>query len=564
MNQRLSKWICALVACALTLGLIALPGAQAAGHGKKTHLTIMSTSDLHGYIMPLDYVDNSPANHGLAKIATLVKQVRKQNPNALLFDSGDTIQGSPMAYHHARIDNRPIDPMMLTMNHLGYDAMAIGNHEYNYGSAVFEKAMGEARFPWLSANTVKKGSDEVYTKPYKIIKMPGGLRVGVLGLTTQFVPQWENPDNIQHLDFVDVVDSAQKWVPIMKKKEKADVIFVSYHGGLEHQKGADGEILPLPETTGENQVYQLATQVKDIDVILAGHMHTPLEDVRVNGVLITEPNMWGTHLSVVDMDLIKEKGRWIVQNKKAQLLESSAVESDRETIQRIEDYEKKTQEFLDTPVGKIDGDMTVHDPLYTRTHDTELIEFLNRVQMHYSGAEIASTSLFSNQVPGLPSEVTTRDILSTYIYPNTLKVIRVSGQDIKDALEQTAKYFKQNSGSDPIEVNPDYISPKPQHYNYDMWEGIRYTIDVSKPEGQRIVELTDLEGQPLQPDKEYEVALNNYRAGGGGGYDMFKGKPVVRDINLEISELITNYIREQGTVTAVKDDNWKIIGAQVD
>jgi 2',3'-cyclic-nucleotide 2'-phosphodiesterase / 3'-nucleotidase len=548
----------------LALGLFFSPTVKSSDGGKEAHLTIMSTSDLHGHILPLDYTDNSPEDYGLAKIAALVKQVRERNPEALLLDSGDTIQGSPMAYYHARVDNKPIDPMMLTMNHLGYDAMAIGNHEYNYGRQVFEKSMGEADFPCLAANTLKKNTEKVYTKPYKIIKMKNGLRVGVLGLTTQFVPQWENPDHIAHLNFIDVVQAAKKWVPIMKKKEKADVIFVSYHGGLEHTKGPNGEMIPSPETTGENQVYQLATQVPGIDAILAGHMHIPVEDVRINGVLITEPDKWDSHLSVVDMDLVKKKGKWIVTDKRAKLLESSTVKADPKVIKMIEDYEKKTQEFLDTPVGRIEGDMTVKDPMHTRTHDTALIECINNVQMHYSGADISSTSLFDNSVPGLPENVTTRDIMSTYIYPNTVKVIQVEGKDIKAALEQTATYFKQNSGSDPIEVNPKFVSPKPQHYNYDMWEGIQYTIDVSKPEGQRIVELKEKNGQPLDMDKEYEIALNNYRAGGGGGYDMFKGKPLVKDVNVEMSELMTNYIRDNGSVQATKDDNWKIIGAKVD
>lgn len=562
---RFRHWLTMSTIISLAVALISFPVAEAKPKkSKKTTLTVMSTSDLHGYIMPLNYVDNSPEDHGLAKISTLVKQVRKQNPKALLLDSGDTIQGSPMSYYHAKVNNKPMDPMMKVMNHLGYDAMAIGNHEYNYGRQTFEKAEKEANFPWLAANTLKKDTDQVYTKPYKIFKMPGGIRVGVLGLTTQFVPQWENPDHISHVDFIDVVDTAKKWIPIMKKKEKADVIYVSYHGGLEHKKDPDGGIIPSPETTGENQVYQLATQVPGIDVILAGHMHTPVEDVRVNGVLITEPNKWGTHLSVVDMNLEKKKGKWTVTDKKARLLESSTVEADPKVVKLIQSYEQETQQFLDRPVGEIQGDMTVTDPLYTRSRDTALIEFINKVQMHYSGADISAASLFDNNVRGLPSKVTTRDVLGTYIYTNTLQVIRVTGQDIRDALEQSARYFKQNNGNEPIEVNPDYLSPKPQHYNYDMWEGIRYTIDVSKPEGNRIVKLTDLNGKPLKMDETFDIALNNYRAGGGGGYTMFQGKPVIKDINMEVSELITDYIKEKGSVKAETDHNWNIIGARLD
>jgi 2',3'-cyclic-nucleotide 2'-phosphodiesterase / 3'-nucleotidase len=359
VTQMRQRW--SLAVTLLVFTAVVFMGIYQSEAKEKTSVTIMSTSDLHGYITPIQYTNNAPANHGLAKISTLVKQVRSRNPEAILLDSGDTIQGSPMEYVHARVNNAPIDPMMLVMNALRYDAMAIGNHEYNYGRSVMEKAMGEAKFPWLSANTLRKNKEQVYTKPYKIIKLKNGLRIGVLGLTTQKVPNWEDPRNIAHLDFVDVVAAAKKWVPIMKKREKADVIFVSYHGGLEHKKEADGSIVPLPESDGENQVYQLATQVNGIDVILAGHMHTPLADVRVNGVLITEPNKWGSHLSVVDLDLERRKGRWNVISKKGRLLESSTVEPDPAILKLTAQYEKETQAFLDQPVGKIAGNMVVTD-----------------------------------------------------------------------------------------------------------------------------------------------------------------------------------------------------------
>ncbi|RAL26474.1 bifunctional metallophosphatase/5'-nucleotidase [Thermoflavimicrobium daqui] len=557
-----------MVACGTLLSSITLLGCQPSTtqteKTQTTHLTIMSTSDLHGYVTPIDYGTNKPADIGLAKIATLVKDVRKKNPEALLLDSGDTIQGSPLEYHHAYVDNKPIDPMMLTMNHLRYSAMAIGNHEYNYGPKIMEKAMKEAKFPWLSANTVKNGTSEVYTKPYQIIPMKNGVRVGVLGLTTQKVPNWERPDNIKHLDFHDVVETAKKWIPIMKEKEKADVIFVSYHGGLEHTKTKEGKIEASSQTDGENQVYQLATQVKGIDVILAGHMHTPIDDFRVNGVLITEPNKWGSHLSVVDLDLKKENNRWTVTNKKAKLLEAEKAKPDPEVLKLTQTYEQNTQKMLDEVIGQAEGDLTIKDHHSTRTHDTAIIELINRIQMEESGAKISSTALFNNEATGFPKNITLRNVLSTYVYSNTLQVLKVKGKDIKDALEQTATYFKQNSGNQPVEVNPKFISPKVQHYNYDMWEGIRYTIDVSKPEGSRIVELKDMDGNPIQMDKDYEVVMNNYRASGGGNYKMFAGKPVVKDIQVEMTDLITDYIRKHKTISAQVDHNWKVIGGKVD
>ncbi len=220
-------------------------------------------------------------------------------------------------------------------------------------------------------------------------------------------------------------------------------------------------------------------------------------------------------------------------------------------------YEADTQEWLDQPIGKIEGDMLVRNPLEIRTQDHALIEFINRVQMEIAGVDISNTALFDNQSPGFPENVTMRDVVSNYIYPNTLKVIRITGHDMKEALERSASYFEQYDGGE-IEVNPAFISPKPQHYNYDMWEGIDYLIDISKPVGDRIVKL-EYKGKPVEPEKEYDVVMNNYRAGGGGDYLMYQNKPVIKDIPTDVSELIANYILENKTVKATVNQNWKVI-----
>ncbi|UUZ80957.1 5'-nucleotidase C-terminal domain-containing protein [Paenibacillus sp. P26] len=198
------------------------------------------------------------------------------------------------------------------------------------------------------------------------------------------------------------------------------------------------------------------------------------------------------------------------------------------------------------------------DPMQVRLKEHPLIEFINRVQMELSGAHISNTALFDNVSPGFPENITMRDIVSNYIYPNTLQVIRVSGQDIIDALERSAAYFEEYHGEGPIRVSPEFSDPKPQHYNYDMWEGIEYKINISRPVGQRIVEL-NYEGKPLNPAGEYDVVMNNYRAAGGGNYTMFQGRPVVKDIPTDMAEPLASYIMDKGTIETVLNRNWEVV-----
>src|ERR1043166_1489955 len=197
----------------------------------RVQITILSTTDLHGNIDPIDYYTNKPDNRGLAKVATLIKRLRKENPNSLLIDSGDTIQGTPLESFHNRKNNQPPDPMMLVMNSLNYDSMTVGNHEYNFGLKVLEKARSEAKFPWLSANTYDTAKQQPHYQPY-IVKEVASVKIGVRGLSTPGIPNWDNPPNYAGLEFHEPISEARKWVPILRDKEKADVVVIAMHMGL--------------------------------------------------------------------------------------------------------------------------------------------------------------------------------------------------------------------------------------------------------------------------------------------------------------------------------------------
>ncbi|GAB6188754.1 bifunctional metallophosphatase/5'-nucleotidase [Marinitoga arctica] len=518
---------------------------------EQMNLVILHTSDLHGNIFPVNYATNSPYYVGLGRVATFYKMEKEKNPNVLLIDTGDLIQGTPLEYYHARIDNQPIDPMVKVMNHLGYIASVLGNHEFNYGKNILNKAISEANFPFLSANIVDRDTGKPVYKPYMVFDYKG-VKIGILGLTTKYIPHWEDPKNIRNLDFYDPVEVAKKYVKILREQEKVDVLIVGYHGGFERDLKT-GE--PTEELTGENQAYQLLTEVPGIDVLLTGHQHRSLSGVY-NNVAISMPSSWGKKVGRIELTLDNSDGNWKVVAKKSELLDSKKVESDPEVLALVQDYEDKVQEWLDQPVGTAKGDFYVYDPLKVRLADHPLIEFVNTVQQTYSGVKISSTALFNNEIKGWKSgPVTLRDINGVYIYPNTLKVLKVSGKDIKDAIEKSADYFVYENGK--VDVNKSWVEPKPRHYNYDMWEGINYIIDVSKPVGERVVWL-EYDGMPIEMDKEYEIVLNNYRAGGGGGYSMFAGKPVVKEVMMEVSELIADYIMEHKTIEAKVDNNWYV------
>src|SRR5918998_6824045 len=257
-TRKVSPFIYSLSTLMIMLALV-LVGRSFAP--ERVQITILGTTDLHGNIYPVDYYTNKADNRGLAKVATVIKQARKDNPKLILLDSGDTIQGTPLEYFHNKKNNAPPDPMMLTMSALKFDALAVGNHEYNFGLAVLEKARREANFPWLSANTYKAGTEETYYQPY-LVKELNGVRVGLLGLTTPGVPFWENRENFKGLEFREPVAEARKWVALLREKERVDLVVIAMHMGLEEDLRT-GETTP-GQVTNENVAVRLAREVAGV------------------------------------------------------------------------------------------------------------------------------------------------------------------------------------------------------------------------------------------------------------------------------------------------------------
>ena len=517
---------------------------------ERVQITILSTTDLHGNIDPIDYYTNKPDNRGLAKIATLIKRIRKEQPNVLLLDSGDTIQGTPLESFHNRKNNRPPDPMMLVMNSLSYDAMTVGNHEYNFGLTVLEKARKEAQFPWLSSNTYDIATKQPHYKPY-IVKEVAGVRIGILGLTTPGIPNWDNPPNYAGLEFHEPVSEARKWVSILREQEKADVVVIAMHMGL----GEDlrtGEVNP-GQVPHENEAISIAKEVPGVDVILMGHTHRDVPSVYINGVLLTQANYWGRHLARADLYLQKTGTGWRMYAKSARTIAADDhVEPDPDVVKLAEPYDHETQGWLSRVIGESPQELTARE---ARFRDTAILDLIQKVQLEAGKADVSMVANFNPEARIAKGPVSVRDIAGLYVYENTLAVLEVTGQQLKDALEHSAKYFKAYVPGKPAS---DLVDEKIPAYNFDIAEGVTYELDISKPIGQRIQNLR-FHGQPLAPSKKLRLATNNYRVNGGGGYTMYKDAPVVYRSSEEIRELIIDWVERKQIIPPTPNNNWRIV-----
>jgi 2',3'-cyclic-nucleotide 2'-phosphodiesterase/3'-nucleotidase len=549
-------FVATLTFCISTLSLN-IPSRAQNATAKRAHVVILSTTDMHGHIFPIDYYTNKYDNVGIAKVATLVKQARKDDPDLLLLDSGDTIQGTPLEYLHNKRNNTPIDPMMLTMNALKYDAMAVGNHEYNFGLKVLEKARSEAKFPWLSANTYEtgaKGTASTHYQPY-IIKEIQGVKIGILGLTTPGIPYWENVPNYAGLEFHETVSEAKKWVPILREKEKVDVVVIAMHMGIEEDLRTG---IPNPSSVpNENAAVTIARQVPGVDVILMGHTHREVGDLFINGVLLTQANRWASHVARIDLYLDKgQDNRWQVAAKSARTIAvTEKTELDPEIAKLGEPYDKETQDWLGRNIGESSEELTAQG---CRFQDTAIIDLIQRVQLEAGKADVSMAACFNPSARIPKGAVTVRDIAGLYEYENTLVTVELTGQQLKDALEHSTRYFKEYQ---PGKSLNDLVDTRIPGYNFDVAEGVSYDIDLTKPIGQRIVNLK-YKDQPLSMTQKLRVVTNNYRVNGGGGFTMYKDAPVVYRSSEEVRELIIDWVERNKTVPSQSTNNWHIVGVR--
>ncbi|MFH8892179.1 MULTISPECIES: bifunctional metallophosphatase/5'-nucleotidase [unclassified Streptomyces] len=560
------------------------------GKGPRTYaFTVMGTTDLHGNVFNWDYFtdkefdDKAHNDVGLAKISTLVDRVRaeKGRRNTLLIDAGDTIQGTQLSYYYAKVDpitarRGPVHPMAQAMNAIGYDAAALGNHEFNYGIPVLRKFEEQCDFPLLGANALDARTLRPAFAPYSMhrLRTPFGrdVKVAVLGLTNPGIAIWDKAHVQGKMTFPGLEEQAAKYVPRLRSMG-ADVVIVSAHSG---SSGTSSYGDQLPHV--ENAAGLVAEQVPGIDAILVGHAHTEIAEYRVKNratgkdVVLSEPLKWGQRLTLFDFELVWERGCWSVSKVAAKVLNSNAVEEDPKITRLLSDEHRKVVAYVNQVIGTSTRAMsTAEGPV----KDVPVIDLINHVQAEtvraaLSGTEwaalpvVSQASCFSRTASIPAGQVTIRDAAGLYPFENTLEARLLTGAQLKDYLEYSARYYVRTAPGAPVDPAALTNAEGIPDYNYDAVYGLAYEIDVAQPVGSRIVGLS-FAGKPVDPAGRFVLAVNNYRASGGGN---FPHVPQARQLwadSDEIRNTIVQWVRAKGTVdpSGFASVDWRLTRAGV-
>ncbi|GGQ59903.1 multifunctional 2',3'-cyclic-nucleotide 2'-phosphodiesterase/5'-nucleotidase/3'-nucleotidase [Streptomyces pilosus] len=539
---------------------------------KRYALTVMGTTDLHGHVFNWDYfkdaeyTDAAGNAQGLARVSTLVNRVREEKGrhNTLLLDAGDTIQGTPLTYYYAKVDpitaeGGPVHPMAQAMNAIGYDAVALGNHEFNYGIETLRKFEEQCDFPLLGANaldtrTLKPAFPPYFVKTFRVKGAPP-VKVAVLGLTNPGIAIWDKAYVQGKLTFPGLEEQAAVWVPKLRSMG-ADVVVVSAHSGSSGTSSY-GDQLPYVENAAAN----VARQVPGIDAILVGHAHVEIPELRVTNeetgreVVLSEPLCYAERLSLFDFELVFERGRWRVESVRASLRDAATVEDDPRITRLLRDEHAEVVAYVNQVVGSATETLTTVEARY---RDAPIIDLIGKVQEDVVRAALAGTAYASlpvlsqaspfSRTSEIPAgEVTIRDLSSLYVYDNTLVAKLMTGAQIRDYLEYSAEYFVRTEAGTPVDVAKLTNAGGRPDYNYDYVSGLRYEIDIARPAGSRIRNLTH-DGVALDDARQFVFAVNNYRANGGGAFPHVASAKELWAESTEIRTRIAEWVTEKGVL----------------
>ena len=486
--------------------------------------TISFTSDLHGYFSNLDYASGRELNSGLCNCAGLF--VRDEN--ALIIDGGDTLQGSPFTYYyHQNRDSGPYLPAQV-MKAAGYHFLTLGNHDFDYGISQIEEYLATCGARCLCANVEGiRGVEKT-----ALVMLENGIRVGLTGVTSHYVTHWEPPEKLAGITVTDAFEAASAAYQALIEAG-ADVTVCIYHGGFERDV-ATGRVV---FHTDENQGWRICEEL-GFDVLLTGHQHLKIERADLFGTHTCQLPDKGTGFLRVDVS-VPAPGAGEKVSASSRFI--PAGETREKTIwDLLAPAEEKAARWLDLPVGHLDVPLLPKDPLSMALHGTLIANFFNQVQLEATGADISVTGL-ANAVKGFDKkDVSIRDVVSSYIFSNTLKVIEVDRRVLVAALERCAEYFTLDEQAN-IGISSAFLLPIPQHYNYDYFSGIEVVFDITKPVGERVTSVR-FRGEELDASRKLSLCLNNYRASGAGGYPLYAQCPLLSEQSTEIAELIMDYI----------------------
>ncbi len=500
------------------------------------HLVVAATTDVHGRLRGWDYFADAPDTlRGLARSATIIDSVRAANPGrVILVDAGDLLQGNPLTYVAARVDSTPPHPVIAAMNAMRYDAAALGNHEFNYGVPFLTRALEQSQFPFLSANAYRANGTRAYGGSHVVER--AGVRVAIVGATTPGVMVWDR-DNVQgRLVLRDIVPEVAR--EVREVRRRADVVVVVMHTGMGEPASYDTVSTGLPS---ENVAARVAREVPGINLIVIGHSHREVADSVINGVTIIQPRNWATSVATATLSLARQGGRWTVQRTRGTIVRAAGHAEHSAVVAATQRAHDATVRWVNQSLGSTPVAWRADS---ARVADVPLIDFMLEVQRAAAGSDLAATAAFDIGASLEPGPITVAKVARLYPYDNTLRAIRITGRQLRDFLEFSARYYRTAGTPEAAESPTD---PRIPGYNFDIIAGADYTLDLSRPLGARVTRL-QVRGRDVTDADTFTLALNNYRQTGGGGYAMLRDAPVIYDRQEEIRDLLIAEVRRRGVL----------------
>ena len=493
-------------------------------------LRVVETSDVHGSFFPYDFLNRRPKAGSMARVSSYVNSLRKQyGDRLLLLDNGDILQGQPLSYFSNYIDTTDMNIAAQVINYMRYDAETIGNHDVEPGHQVYDKWVGEVNCPVLGANVIDTRSGQPYLKPYVMLNR-GGVRIAVLGMLTPAIPNWLSQDIWSGLRFDEMVATARHWMKVIREDEKADVVIGLFHSGK-----AGGIVTPQYEEDASEHV---ARDVPGFDLVLFGHDHTRHNDIVVNSagkrVVCLDPANNAMSVADATIHLSQEKGQWTVDSVAGSVNSVTSQPIDEAYQQHFNAYINKVNDFTNQQIGTFKHTLRTADSYFGNSAFSDLI--LN-LQLQITGADIAFNAplTFNDSIKAGP--VYMSDMFKLYKYENKLYVMRLTGEEIRKHLEMSYDLWfnTMKSPDDHLLLidrqtygDAQRMGFKNFSFNFDSAAGIDYTVDVTKPNGQKVTILRMSNGQPFDEKRWYKVAINSYR-GNGGGELLTKGAGIPKD-----------------------------------
>ena len=551
----------------LLFSLVVLALSSSA-QNKQVKLRLIETSDIHSNFFPGEGKDGKKTFGGLSQISSFIKEQREQlGDHLILVDNGDILQGKPVTYYYNFVDTISPHVCAEILNYMKFDAGNIGNHDIEAGRSVMERWMSNSNFPILGANVYDTTTGENPYPPYLVIERDG-VKVVILGMITPAIPAWLHEGLWKNLYFADMEEEARKWMKIIRETEKPDAVIGLFHAGQEP--------VVMLDKFNENASLTIAREVPGFDAVLMGHDHRPdsktITNVAGETVWVLNPGSDGRLVSQLDMTFDLKKGKVVGKSFEGQNVKMNSYPVDQDYMATFQNQIDAVKDYTSKRIGYITEDLSSREVFFG---PTAFVNLIHQLQLKISGADISLTAPLSFGNVINKGDITVNDMFDLYKYENALYVMELSGQEVKDALEESYSLWTNQMQS--ADDNLLLFKPRTEEssrwrlanfsFNFDSAAGINYTVDVTQPKGNKLNITTLADGTPFDLNKRYKVAVNSYR-GNGGGELLTRGAGISQDdlksrivsaTDKDLRYYLIEYIEKNDTIAPDQTQNWRFI-----